>query len=206
MEVSMSLFASLLFNAVVAAGPATPLPWFHFLDDYPMKAFDRNWQGTTVMALTVSPEGRPVACAIDQSSGYELLDRQTCMIGMKRPRFTPAYGPDGRAVYGVYRSQIVWSRPDRDYMQRDPGPDLEVQVAALPDGARQPPAVKLSYYVDAAGNLSQCTPYPENRQPQALVDAACTELLAKLPHAPVTVHGAAVPAVKTAAVLFTTAK
>src|SRR4051794_10000346 len=49
-EGMMSLLASLLMNAVIAAGPATPLPWYNF-DDYPLKAFDREWQGTTTMSV-----------------------------------------------------------------------------------------------------------------------------------------------------------
>ena len=57
----MSLFASLLINAVVAAGPATPLPWYT-LDNYPMKAFEREWQGITTFSLLVGPDGRPASC------------------------------------------------------------------------------------------------------------------------------------------------
>jgi hypothetical protein len=118
-------------------------------------------------------------------------------------RFTPAYGPAG-PTYGVYRSQVIWSRPDRDFVQKDPGADLEVAVDALPAGTKTPPAVKLVYFVDARGNPSDCTPYPDNRQPQELVNAACSELFAKLPRAPLTVRGQAASAVRTAAVLFRT--
>jgi hypothetical protein len=63
--------------------------------------------------------------------------------------------------------------------------------------------VKLAYYVDAGGNPSACTPLPDSNQPRELVDAACTQLFSRLARTPVTAGGAAVPAVKTAAVLFT---
>jgi TonB family protein len=202
----MTLFASLFLNAVVAAGPATPLPWYSF-QDYPMKAFEREWQGATTISVLVNPDGRPAGCTVDKSSGYDTLDRQTCWVAMKRARFTPASGPDGRAVYGLYRSQVVWSRPDRDFVQRDPGPDLEVQVQTLPSGTSEPPAVKIAYFVDANGNPSSCTPFAESaKQPQSLIDAACRELLGKLPHTPVAASAGAVPAVKTAAIVFTTGK
>jgi TonB family protein len=197
----MSLFASLLVNAVIAAAPATPLPWYNF-DDYPQKAFDREWKGAATFELLVAPDGRPANCRITHSTGYDVLDRQTCWVAMHRARFTPARGPDGNLAYGVYRSQVVWHRPDQENLQRDPGPDLEVSLAALPDGAKDPPAVKVAYYVDAAGNPSSCTRLPDSQQPKQLVDAACAELFGKVERSPVTAGGAGVPAVKTAAILF----
>jgi TonB family protein len=202
----MSLFASLLSASVIAAAPATPLPWFTF-DDYPQKAFDREWRGTTNFEVVVTPDGKPGECKITQSSGYDILDRTTCFIATHRARFTPARGPDGGPVYGIYRSQVVWHRPDQEKLQRDPGPDLEITVAALPSGAREPPAVKLAYFVDAAGNPSACTPLPDSKvQPKPLVDAACEQLFGKVQRSPVAANGGTVPAVKTAAVLFTVGK
>src|SRR5438874_2528781 len=203
---TMSLLTSLLVNAVIAATPATPLPWYTF-DDYPQKAFDREWKGNATFEVMVAPDGKPVSCAITQSTGYDILDRTTCFIAMHRARFTPARGPDGGEVYGAYRSQVVWHRPDQEKLQREPGPDLEVTLAALPSGAKEPAAVKLAYFVDAAGNPSACTPLPDSKaQPQSLVDAACTQLFGKISRSPMIANGAAVPAVKTAAVLFTVEK
>ena len=202
----MTLFASLMLQSVIAAAPSTPLPWFN-MDDYPMKAFEREWRGTTKFEVTVAQDGKPVGCTVTSSSGYEELDKHTCFIALHRARFTSARGPDGAPVHGIYRSQVAWHRPDQERLQGEPGPDLEVTVAALPSGAQEPPAVKVAYFVDAAGNPSACTVLPDSRaQPKPLLDAACTELFGKLPHAPVTANGAAVPAVKTAAVLFSVAK
>ena len=198
----MSLLAALFFSNVIAAGPATPLPWYD-IDDYPMKAFERGWKGVTVMSVLVGPDGRPVDCLIEKSSGFEALDRQTCYGAMKRARFSPARGPDGMPTYGLYRSQVVWSRPDQDFVQRDPGPDLEVTVKALPAGTQRPAAVKIAYFVDSQGNPSSCTPLPDSlAQPKPLIDAACAELLARVPRAPVAASSGIVPAVKTAAVVF----
>ena len=123
-----------------------------------------------------------------------------------RARFTPAVGADGRPAYGVYRSQVVWQRPDRPALQRDLGPDLEISLNQLPAGTTGP-AVKLAYYVDAAGNPSACTPLPDSAtQPRQLVEAACTALFARLGREPVTLRGAAVTAVKTAAVKVSASK
>ena len=198
----MSMLASLLLNAVIAAGPATPLPWYN-MDDYPMKAFDREWQGTTTMAVVVGPDGRPVDCLVEKSSGFDTLDRQTCYVAIHRARFSPARGPDGQPAYGLYRSAVNWSRPDRDFVQHEPGPDLEVMVKALPAGTSRPAAVKLAYFVDPQGNPSSCTALPESvRQPQSLINAACSELFGKMARTPVSENGSPVPTVKTAAVVF----
>ena len=202
----MTPIAAMMLNAVIAAGPATPLPWYTF-DDYPMKAFEREWQGVAAMSLLIGPDGRPHSCSIDKSSGYEILDRQTCWVALKKARFSPARGPDGTPAYGVYRSQVRWSRPDRDFVQLEPGPDLEVSVAALPSGTSSPMAVKLAYFVDQQGNPSSCTPLPESvRQPKPLIDAACSELFAKVARTRVAADGQTVPTVRTAAVLFTVSK
>jgi TonB family protein len=195
-----------LLSGVVAAAPATPLPWFT-LADYPTKAFEREWQGVTTFAVLVAPDGRPASCAVTQSSGYPQLDKEACWIAQKRARFTPAYGPDGQRAYGVYRSQVVWARPDRERVQRDPGPDLEVNLSQLPAGTREPAAVKLAYFVDARGNASSCTPLAESQsQPKLLVDLGCKQVLSQLAHTPASAGGGAVASVKTAAVKFTVGK
>jgi len=195
----MTLLASLLVNAIVAATPSTPLPWYG-LDDYPVKAFERQWSGAATFELLIDPEGRPANCTIVHSSGHSELDRQTCFIAMHRARFTPARGPDGTRVYASYRSMVKWRRPDQESLQGEPGPDLEVTVAALPAGTKEPLAVKLAYFVDAQGKASSCAALPEsNGQPSALVEAACRQMMARDRQ---TTGGRA--AVKTAAVLFTT--
>ena len=194
----MTLLASLLVNAVVAASPATPLPWYTFAD-YPMKAFEKEWKGTATFEVLVDPQGRPADCAIIQSTGYPTLDRETCFIAMHRARFSPARGPDGSMVYGSYRSMVKWRRPDQESLQVEPGPDLEVTVSALPEGTRKPAAVKVAYFVDAQGQASSCTVLPESKaQPSSLIEAACKQVMAK--GAP---NPGSRPTVRTAAILFT---
>jgi TonB family protein len=200
------MFGLLLLSSVIATTPATPLPWFD-LNDYPTKAFEREWQGTTNFDVIVGPDGRSVDCRISKSSAHEMLDRQACWVAMKRARFTPAIGPNGERAFGVYRSQVVWSRPDRAGLQRDLGPDLQISVNQLPPGATDQTSVKLAYFVDAQGSPSSCTPLPDSaKQPQDLVHLACQALFEKMGREPVTAKGAAVAAVKTAAVKVVAAK
>ena len=192
----------LIAGAVVAATPVTPLPWFEFRD-YPMKAFEKKQEGLTRFQLLIAPDGQIADCAITQSSGFEELDKTTCFLVQKRAKFTPARGPDGQAVYGVYRSQAVWALPERT-INAPPGPDLEVSLSALPAGTAKPPVVKLAYSVDANGTPTECAAMPDaQKQPQVLVDLGCQELLSKMSGKPVMGPGGQpVPAVKTAAVRF----
>src|SRR4029079_7940207 len=148
----MGIISSLLAGAVVATAPTTPLPWFD-LNDYPVKAFAREWQGVTTFAVIVAPDGRAADCKIVKSSGYEVLDRQACFVALKRAKFTAATGADGQAAYRVHRRQVVWQRPERPAVHRDPSPRLEISLNQLPAGTTGP-GVKLAFYVDAAGNPS----------------------------------------------------
>lgn len=202
----MLIIGSLLMSAVIATTSATPLPWFN-LNDYPTKAFEREWQGTTNFDVIIDTQGRSVDCKITKSSGHEILDRQACWVAIKRARFTPAIGTNGERAFGVYRSQVVWSRPDRAGVQRDLGPDLEISVNQLPPGAIGQTAVKLAYFVDSQGKPSACTPLPDSaKQPKQLVDLACQALFQQFPHEAVSLHGNNVPAVKTAAVKVVASK
>lgn len=193
---------SILAGAVVAAAPVTPAPWFTF-DDYPMKAFEKNQEGVTQFELLISPTGKIAECKVTVSSGSEELDRTTCRLANKRAQFNPARGPDGQAVFGVYRSQALWAIPD-NRITANIGPDLEVSVNQLPAGTTEPPVVKLAYAVDAQGKASGCTLMPSSlKQPAVLVELGCRELLSKAGVAPVVgPAGQPVPAVRTAAVRF----
>jgi len=198
--------ALMLAGSVVAATPATPLPWFEFRD-YPMKAFEKNQEGITRFELMISPEGSIASCKITSSSGHEELDTTTCYLAQKRVKFRPARDSDGRAVWGVYRSQAAWATPDHQ-LSAPPAPDLEVTLNQLPADTIQPAAVKIAYSVDASGNRSSCTMMPTSlKQPQVLVDVACKQLLASEDHKPVIgPAGQPVPAVMTGAVLFKTSE
>ena len=202
-----AVLLSLISSAVVAATPMTPLPWFEF-KDYPMKAFEKNWEGVTKFELLIAPDGEIAQCAITGTSGHDILDEKTCFLASKRAKFRPAHGPDGRLTWGVYRSQAVWVFPERKMVGANPGPDLEVSVNKLPDGTAEPPVVKLAYAVDPQGNASSCSLMRSAQpQPEVLVEVGCKELLAEVGTKPVTgPTGQPVAAVKTAAVRFTAPK
>ena len=198
----LSAVLSLVSGAVVAATPVTPLPWFEF-KDYPMKSFEKKHEGVTRFELLVSPDGRIADCKVTSSSGHEELDKTTCFLASKRVEFRPARGDDGQPVWGIYRSQALWALPERA-IDAPPPADLEISLNTLPEGAKEPPAVKLAYAVDQQGIPSSCTLMPSSlKQPQVLVELGCKELLKHEGGKPVIGPGGQpVPAVKTGSVLF----
>ena len=50
------LVLSMLASSLVAATPASPEPWFEF-KDYPMQAFEKQWEGVTKFELLIAPDG-----------------------------------------------------------------------------------------------------------------------------------------------------
>lgn len=72
--------------------------------DYPVPPGGRQARfGTSVtIALTVNPEGRPIACRIAKSSPFPETDAITCRLAMERFRFRPATDRDGNPVTATY--------------------------------------------------------------------------------------------------------
>jgi TonB family protein len=195
----MSIMVSLMLSGVMAATPTTPLPWFQ-LDDYPMWAVNRRAEGVSSFELLVDPRGKPAACTILQSSGFEPLDRQACNIASKRARFAPALGPDGRPVYGAYRSKVTWSLDPEKWAQLEAGPDIEINLSKLPDDSTQPIDVKFAYLVDSQGKMSDCTAIGP-RHPKVLDTLGC-EQLTKSAGTPVALRQGTGPVVRTSWVRF----
>lgn len=56
---------------------------------YPWEARRNRWQGTVLLAVTVSSDGRPIAIDIARSSGYGVLD-EAAVEAVRQWRFVPA--------------------------------------------------------------------------------------------------------------------
>jgi TonB family protein len=76
--------------------------------DYPPQLVDDGVQGRTVVRLTVSAEGRATECATVATSGTQALDERTCQSILRRGRFRPALGADGRPVAFRYVVPVMW--------------------------------------------------------------------------------------------------
>jgi protein TonB len=80
-------------------------------DDYPASALRNEEQGTTVVRLTIGPDGRVSDCSITSSSGSSSLDSTTCNILRRRARFTPAKDQAGNPISDTYTQRIRWEIP-----------------------------------------------------------------------------------------------
>jgi len=67
-------------------------------DDYPPEAFKNGWEGDVGIKVHIGTDGKPHSCRILHSSGYPVLDVQTCAIVLSRARFFPARDGNGNAV------------------------------------------------------------------------------------------------------------
>ncbi len=192
---------SAFLSALLAASPTTPTPWF-FNADYPDRAFERRWEGATIFELTVDPSGRPVGCAVDVSSGHEMLDERACAIALKRAKFEPALDAKGNPAYGVYRSRLNWALDPERWAQSEAGPDYEVSVNKLPDGADSPVSVKYAVLVDASGAPVDCRALTGHFG-NVLNDIGCAKIKQDYRKAAMIAPGSPVAAVRTAWITFT---
>jgi TonB family protein len=76
--------------------------------DYPGSALSQNQAGETNFRLAVGVDGKPTACSVTLASGAPALDASACAVLMKRARFEPATGTDGKPVPGLFAHSVMW--------------------------------------------------------------------------------------------------
>lgn len=80
-------------------------------NDYPGDAISERAMGTTRAMVTIGPDGTASNCRLLQSAGHASLDKATCTILLKRPRYTPARNAAGQPVAAPVISAIRWVLP-----------------------------------------------------------------------------------------------
>ena len=70
-------------------GSLRPIPATHTLPPYPIISVRLNEQGTTLVEVHITPEGRVDDCRIVQSSGFERLDYVVCLHVTEAWRWQP---------------------------------------------------------------------------------------------------------------------
>ena len=84
-------------------------------EDYPPSAVGES--GTVQMRLTVTATGSVSRCEVVRSSGFESLDRRSCVIALNRWRYRPALR-DGQPVESLDEEAVDW--PPLDGVRRGP--------------------------------------------------------------------------------------
>jgi TonB family protein len=78
---------------------------------YPPGALQRGEQGRVGFDVTVEPGGFMSACTISASSGYPLLDRETCEFLMMNAKFPEVKTAAGRKTAAIHSGSINWTLP-----------------------------------------------------------------------------------------------
>ncbi len=69
--------------------------------DYPEAARRAGWEGTVMIEVAVDAEGRPKSSQVQQSSGFDVLDRAALDNIQRRCRFHPARRGDARIATSI---------------------------------------------------------------------------------------------------------
>jgi TonB family protein len=85
-----------------------PASWVS-ANDYPPDARKRGDQGRVTFRLSVGADGKPLQCAIVESSGFPSLDAVTCKLLLKRARFYRPTNAAGAVSTGIYEKTINWA-------------------------------------------------------------------------------------------------
>jgi protein TonB len=93
-----------------SARPINPGSWVT-PDDYPVGALATDQSGAVSFRVSVNPQGLVTACQVTQSSGWPLLDSETCRLISERARFTAALDSRGRPTAASYSNRMQWRLP-----------------------------------------------------------------------------------------------
>jgi len=80
--------------------------------DYPRTARNRGWQGTVVLRVMVSVEGKPESVTVERSCGHDLLD-ESAAEAVKGWQFVPAMRGE-TAMASTVRVPIVFALQERE--------------------------------------------------------------------------------------------
>lgn len=108
-------------RTIVAPPPPAPRPILRRAEkiagtigenDYPPRAIRNGEQGTVVTRFTISNSGLVTECTATSETGYEALENETCGLIMRRFRFKPALGYDGKAISETRTQRVTWKLPE----------------------------------------------------------------------------------------------
>jgi TonB family protein len=131
MEVAMGWHASIAIVVGVWASAATaggPTSQGDFMArHYPPQALKHGEEGKVGFRVAISKEGYIEQCEIVESSGYAMLDRETCDFIAQYASLKPARDDKGTAYATLQTGMVGWKLPSG--VTRAPAP---TKASALP--------------------------------------------------------------------------
>jgi hypothetical protein len=76
--------------------------------DYPTVAVDRDQSGSTGIMLLIDESGVVKDCTLTEASGVAVLDSNSCGVILRRAKFHPAIGLDGKPAKSALSQRITW--------------------------------------------------------------------------------------------------
>ena len=77
-------------------------------NDYPGQALNELRGGRTRVSLLIDEKGVAKECVVEEHSGVATIDAQTCIMIMKRSKFTPAKDQAGKPVKSFLSYAFKW--------------------------------------------------------------------------------------------------
>ena len=91
--------------AVTAKPIGDVTKWFVF----PLQAAHNRQDGDTTVRWSIDTKGRVDGCTIVRSSGNPILDSSACKQIIKRGKYQPAIGKDGKPMRSLETRLLIWS-------------------------------------------------------------------------------------------------
>ena len=97
---------------------------------YPPRALAAREQGVVGFSVKLDKDGQPRECQVTRSSGYPLLDQETCQVITLHALFKPT-GAGSASQVTTHQGAINWQLPNTT--AATVAPAKPVKVAAAPD-------------------------------------------------------------------------
>lgn len=95
-------------SAAAAGRPTSNLRSLFSSSDYPRDALASGASGIVELTLLIDEKGRVADCVVEQTSGFALLDAQSCAVIKEQGRFKPALTPEGTPTRAIASQRINW--------------------------------------------------------------------------------------------------
>ncbi len=115
-----------------AAGAArNAMNWETLVKNYPPRALAAREQGMVGFLVRLDSKGQPTQCQVTHSSGYPLLDQETCQLITLHAVFKPAAGLSQSQI-STHQGVVNWRLPGATAAAPAAAPK-PVRVADAPD-------------------------------------------------------------------------
>jgi TonB family protein len=144
--------------------------WDVMLSQYPARAREAREQGPVGFRVTLDRDGYATECVVTSSSGYPLLDDETCRLILTRGEFKGLSDAGGRKANGVFEGVVNWRLPGAAAAAAPataPAAPVRTASASLGDKKvckRQPKTGSLAGYERICATQSQWDRYTQDQR------------------------------------------